>query len=194
RRRLLVPSGRFERAHDGDALYLFERSGSREGAGQSAAHIEGFGQVGGRYFPSASHQHGPLDDVLELAHVAGPHVRQEPSEGLRVYRLHRPIVLEAETFEEAFREQRDVLSLLSERWQFHRHWVDTEVEVLAERTVADRRRGVTVRRGDQPKIHWNRTTATQAPHRPVFQDAQKLGLEVRRHFSDLVEEQRALVG
>src|SRR6266545_4878516 len=95
----------------------------------------------------------PLDDVLEFANVAGPHIGQQPSEGLRVYSLDRPVVLEPESFEEAFREQRDVVSLLPQRRQFHGHGIDAEVEVLAERAVADRRLGIAVRRGDQPKTH-----------------------------------------
>ena len=102
-------------------------------------------------------------------------------------------MLGAEAVEEAPGEEGDVRGALAERGQRHRDRVDPEVEVLAEAALADRGLGIEVGRADEPEVHGHDPGAAEPPHRAVLEHPQELGLEIRRHLGDLVEEQRAPV-
>ena len=60
--------------------------------------------------------------------------------------------------------------------------------------ACDHRRQVAVGRGDQPHVDAERPRAAEALELVLLQHAQDLGLRVRAHVADFVEEQRAAVG
>ena len=72
--------------------------------------------------------------------------------------------------------------------------VEPVVEVLAESALLDLGSKVPVRRGDDPDVDLDGRVRTDALELPLLEDAQELGLGGQRHLTDLVEEDRALVG
>ena len=53
---------------------------------------------------------------------------------------------------------------------------------------------VAIRGRDDTDVHVNVRRRPEPAKRPVFEDPQQLGLERRRHFANLVQEDRPLVG
>ena len=86
------------------------------------------------------------------------------------------------------------LGPVAQRRQLHGDDVDPEVQVLAEAPRLHLRLQVAVGGAHQPHVHPGRLGAAHRPHLAVLQGAQQLGLHLRPHVADLVEEQRALVG
>src|SRR5213076_3649713 len=63
-------------------------------------------------------------------------------------------------------------------------------EILAERSVGDGLRDVTVRRGDQPNVDLEVARVADATDLALLDRAQELDLDRRRDLGDLVEEER----
>ena len=103
---------------------------------------------------------GVLDDVLELAHVAGEVVRHQEAEDLGV-NAGDVLPLEAvEPGDEVLDEQRDVLAPLAQRRDLDLHDVDAVVEVVPEGALLDAAaRG----RGGWRRSRARRTAAFRVP-------------------------------
>ena len=71
---------------------------------------------------------------------------------------------------------------------------EAEVEVLAERAVAHRRLEIAVGGGDDAHVDLDASRPPMRLELLFLQHAQQLGLQLRRHVADFVEEQRAAVG
>src|SRR5574341_60210 len=78
------------------------------------------------------HDDQPLDDVPELAHVAGPAILHEQFEGLVVDGLGLLAVFHGERLEKMADENGNVLPALPERRHFQGHHVQTVEEVFAK--------------------------------------------------------------
>src|SRR3569623_1103245 len=141
-----------------------------------------------------AHDHEPLDDIAQLAHVARPLVLLEPLEHGIIDRLVTEAVLVAALAHEALDEQRDVIRALLEIGRADRHDVQAEVEVLAERPFLDHLLEVAVRRGDDAAIRPQALLAADARELAGLQHAQHLRLRRQCHVADLVEEARAAGG
>src|SRR5688572_12691112 len=107
-------------------------AGARQAAGARAAEVR-------RQILLADHLVGhddePLDDVAQLAHVAGPLVLLEPVEHRLVDGLVAEAVLVAALAHEGLDEEWDVVGAILEVRGVDRHDVEAEVEVLAELAV-----------------------------------------------------------
>src|SRR5438093_893754 len=88
-------------------------------------------------------------------------------------------------------EQRDILAPLPHRRNPKRNRVDAEVEVLAKLPFAKRRLEIDVGRADETEVDVDEAVAADWPVLALLQDAQQLGLQVRRHLANLIEQQRA---
>ena len=103
-------------------------------------------------------------------------------------------VLGAILRDEVVREWSYVLDALPQRRQRDRDDVQAIEEVFAEVPGGDRARQVAVARGDDAGVRGQRLVRAHAVVCPLLQDAQELGLQVERHFADLVEQERAAFG
>ena len=86
---------------------------------------------------AARHDHGPLDSVLQLAHVAGPVVAHDPVPGRVLESGDRLAVLLGEAPEELVGEELDVVRSLAQWRQIDLHDSETIVQVLAQLVVGE---------------------------------------------------------
>src|SRR6185312_11647051 len=73
------------------------------------------------------------------------------------------------------------------------HNIETIIEVLAKRSLLQRRAQIAVGRGEQPHIHFERFGASQALELSLLEHPQELYLDGSRHIANLIEEQRAFI-
>ena len=180
-------------------ISAFSKASTRSVNVASAPFASGFrparcsGQVRGRDHVAAGQHHRAVDEVLELAHVAGVVVLQE-----EVHRLAGDaagLALVGEAPQEVVDQERDVLAPLAQRRQRDRDDVQAEEEILAEVAGPDHGLEVAVGGGDEAHVHLDR--ACVPPRRSkalLLQDAQQLHLRAARQVADLVEEEGAAVG
>jgi len=83
-----------------------------------------------------------------------------------------------------------VFAALAHRRNAKRDRVDPEVEIFAQLAFTKRGLEVDVGRANQPEIDVDQSIAAMGRYSRL-QHAQELGLEVRRHLANLVEQQRA---
>jgi hypothetical protein len=72
--------------------------------------------------------------------------------------------------------------------------VDAEIQVLAQAPFAQRHVEIDVRRADQPEVHVDDAIAADRPVFALLAAREQLGLEVRRHLADFIEQQRSALG
>jgi len=144
-------------------------------------------------FAVQRHHGGPLQAVLQLAHVAGPGVLRQAA--LCGGGQAQCAALDAaQAFEKMTRDFGQVFHAFAQRWRQDGHDVEPVVQILAELAGLDRRFEIAMGRRDQPHIHLDRAAAAHALQFALLQHAQQLGLKGRRDLADFVEEQRAAVG
>ena len=142
--------------------------------------------------PSAEDD-GPLEEVLQLADVSRKAVCREAFE--RRGREAGPRAPESpgDLAEEMVGEEREVLHPLPERGDVDRNRVQPVEEIGAEETRRHRLLQRPVRRGDDPHVGCPLARPSDAPVAAVLQEPEKLGLQLGRHVTDLVEEERPSV-
>ena len=87
-----------------------------------------------------------------------------------------------------------VFGPLSEWRDYELDDVEAIEEILSEPPLLHVLREVPVRRGDDTRVELPLAILADAPDLVFLQSAEELHLQGQRHLSDLVEEQRALVG
>src|SRR5262245_21898434 len=138
--------------------------------------------------------HHAADHVRELAHVFRPVVLHEDAHGRRRELADALVVLLVVLLQEMVDEEGDRVLALAQRRERDRHHVEPVVEVLAEAPVGDRLLEVAVRGRDDPGVDAHVALAAEPRELPVLQHLEQLGLQVRVHLADLVEEDRPVVG
>src|SRR5205807_10559198 len=88
----------------------------------------------------------------------------------------------------------DVFATITQRRQFHRNNRDAIEQVFAEGSLLDERREVSIRRRDYARVHFSFFVRADGAHLPLLQHAQEFYLHSRRHFTDFIEKDRALLG
>ncbi len=191
-----VPAGLLEDGPHVLAQGVVERARRRDdgrGGGGLVTHRGGeLEHVRGDHRP-VGQQRDPLEHVAELAHVAGPRVRQEPLLGLRRQGLERQAVVGADADQQMLGEQDHVAPALAQRRKAKGEDGESVVEILAEAALADGGLQIGVGGADDPRVGRLGMRAAQAPDRALLDDGQQLGLERLRQEPDLVQEDRALV-
>src|SRR5262249_24230270 len=129
-----------------------------------------------------------LDDVTELAHVAGPGVGHEKR--LEIGR-QRPVA--RESVEEGAGEHRDVLHPVAQRRHVEARDGDTVVEVLSESAPPNGFDQPTVRSGDDANVDRDLGRSAEASNGLRLEDSQELHLLLERQLAQLVEKERASV-
>ena len=145
-------------------------------------------------FAARRHHRQPAACVLELAHVPGPVECLEAARHLGLQRLGLDRDLVRGPLEIVREQQRDVVAAFPQRGRVHPDDVEAMEEVLPECPVANPRFEVLMRRRDDPHVDVNRHMAPDAIELAIGEHPEQARLEIGRHVSDLVEEQRAAVG
>jgi hypothetical protein len=136
---------------------------------------------------------GALDQVLELAHVAGPGVAQE-----RLHdRLRHPLDAAAELgpapLDDRPHQEWDVLPPAPERRNEDGEDPEPVVEVFAKTALGEGPGEIAVGGGEDSDVHLHGPDTADALELAGLEDAQKLGLKVQGEIADLVQEERASV-
>ena len=108
------------------------------------------------------HDHRALDDVAQLADVAGPGIRLQRGHVVPGDRLDALAERLRELLDEAPDQQRNVLGPLAQRRHADREDVEPVVQVLAERPRRDQLLEIAVGRGDDPHVDVDRLRAPRA--------------------------------
>ena len=135
-----------------------------------------------------------LDDVFELAHVAGKIVAIERAQGVGRETEHVLAHLAREALDEALDQERDVVAPLAQRRQLEADDVEAVVQVLAELAARDVGFDVAVGRGDHPHVDFRFLGRADRTHLAFLQHAKQLHLQAQRQLADFVEQDGAAVG
>ena len=138
--------------------------------------------------------HRPLDQVLQLAHVAWPVVVHEQPHRLGRDLAMGLVVLDRVLLEEVVGEDRNFFTPLTQGRQLNADDVQPEEQVFTQLAFRHGLLEVAVGGRDDPHVHVHVVLAPQARELAVLQDLQQLGLERRAHLAHFVEEHRAVVG
>src|SRR5918912_1938587 len=163
------------------------------GRAEGALRVADFGgQTLARDLFAGGDDDGALDDVLKLAHVAGPGVGFEQGEHVgRDLLGDAAAILLVVLADEVLRQGEDVLAPLAQGGQLNRHDGQAVVEVFAERALAHGLFQIDVGGGDDAHVHAARRGVAEGRELALLYDAQQARLRLRRDVADLVEEDRA---
>src|SRR5690606_18811299 len=93
--------------------------------------------------------------------------------------------------DEVDRQEVDVVPTFAEGGDVHRKRVQSEEQVLAERSVPDHGGQVAMRRREHPNVDLDRRVATHWADSSLLEDPKELGLKTRGHLTDLIQKDRA---
>ena len=140
------------------------------------------------------HDHDPLHDVAQLAHVAGPGVGLQHGERVATEFQRLLPRLGRQPIEEGPRQISDILGAAGQPGDFDLDHVQAVVQVFAEQAFVDQRLQVAVRGRDDPDIGPDFRGAAQLGQRAPVQEPCEPRLRVGREITHVVEQQRAAVG
>jgi len=95
----------------------------------------------------------PLDEVLELAYVAGPGITPQGRHRFFVQTNDLPRQDAIVLVQEMRDQHREIFQSLPERWEFDRYHVDAVEKILPERPPRDHGPQVAIGRSDDPATH-----------------------------------------
>ncbi len=136
---------------------------------------------------------GPIDGVLQLAHVPGPIVDHQQLQRLCGRADHALALLDVEAAHEVLDQIGDVLSAFTQGGRLDGEDIQAIEQVLAETAGRHRLRQVAVGGRDHPHIDPGRALGADGVDLPFLQGAQQLDLHVQGQLADLVQEQGAAV-
>ena len=152
------------------------------------------GEVFGGQHTVAAVDHGPLNDVLQLADVAGPGVLEDGVEEAVLDAVDGDAVLGGELDDELLGQRDDVDLPLTERRDLELQHAEAVVQVGAETRLLDQRLQIEVAGHDQPGL---RLQGAVRPHRlelAGLDDAQEFDLLLQSEDIDFVEQHRPATG
>src|SRR6266536_2386712 len=172
---------------EGPELQASLRNLSRRHARLGGA-ILGFDRV------AVGHDQDPLDQVLQLPHVARPGARLKNRERTRREPPGLAVVALREEAREVLDELRNVIRPFPQRRRAHRKDVQPEVEVLAEAPLLDRFVEIAVGGGDDAHVDLPDPRRSDRLHFSRLEHPKHLRLRPSGHVADFVQEDRAAVG
>ena len=141
-----------------------------------------------------AHHHRALDDVLQLAHVPRPVVRDQQVHGRAVEAGELAAHLLAVLVEEEGGQQRHVAVPVAQRRQVDGEHVEAVEQVRTEAAFLDQVRQVAVGGRDYAEIHVDRLRAAHAHDFALLEHPQQVGLRLEADVGDLVQKHRASGG
>ncbi len=189
---LLLPPDCSRALTDGFGLVL-GIEGGRQGVG-----LEIFEEVGGQIFGrddvlAAAHK-GVLQQVFQLAHVAGPGVVEKHLLDFRGNALDLSVEFAVEIAPEVLHQQGDVVPALLQRRHVDLDHFQTVVEIFAELSAGNPFLQITVGGGHQTHIDLDGRRLTDPLKFHVLDHPQQPQLHALGNFADLVQEDGAAVG
>jgi hypothetical protein len=166
----------------------------RDRHGYTDLRPEGTRQIGGRDPFTLAENHGVLDDVVELTHVALPGKCQEHLHGGAFHPLEGLLELAVVQTHEMLDERRNVLAALAKRRDLHADDVQPIKEIVAEAPFLHCLVEALIRGGDDAHLHFDRVARADGKDLLLLDRTQELHLQVERQVADLVEEDRAAAG
>src|SRR5436190_2627678 len=142
---------------------------------------------------AAGHDDQALHRIAQLADVALPAVPLQRLDRRRRDALRADVVLAAEIVHVVPDEERDVVDALAQRRHVNRDDREPEIQVFAEATLLDFFLEILVRGGDDADVYFDRPRGSEALDFAFLQHAQDLGLRLRAHVADFVEENRSAI-
>src|SRR6266550_5225206 len=140
---------------------------------------------------SFEHNHGPLDNVLQLADITGPGIRYKKIQRLLVNPADALSCFSSETIDEVLDQQGNVFSSFPQRRNLNRKNVEAVKQIAAKCTSSDGSLQVAIGGGDDPYVSADRLIATHTLKLTFLQNTQQRNLSFRGQFADFIEEESA---
>ena len=118
-----------------------------------------------------------LNEVLQLANIAGPAVLFKSREGRIVDVLGGNAVGDAVGLEKMFAKQGDIAETFAQRGELYRDDVNAVVKIFAEAPGTGHLLKIFVGSADQTKIDLAQCAATESLDHVVFENAEEFGLK-----------------
>jgi hypothetical protein len=135
-----------------------------------------------------------LDDVLELANVAGPAMSLEGAHRIGRETQIRSVLAFRMAIHKVVGEDRNVAFALTQRGKLQSGDVEAVEQIGAKPVLGDSRLERQVRSGHNARAQSALLRAAKATEAAVFDDAQQLRLQLERELGDFVEEDRSRAG
>src|SRR6266853_701249 len=137
------------------------------------------------------HNHGPLDDVLQLADITGPGIRYKKIQSLLVNPADALSCFSSETIDEVLDQQGNIFFSFPQRRNLNRENVEPVKQIAAKRPLGDGSLQIAISGCDDPSVRLDRLIATHTLKLPLLQNMQQRNLSFRGQLTDLVEENGA---
>ncbi len=141
-------------------------------------------------FGRAQH-HGPLDGVLQFAHIARPVIALKAGTSLRRNAGHAPFHLLAILRRKKCRQQRNIFAPLPQRRHVERHDIEAIVKIGTKGSRTRCFFQIAIGSGNQPDIEFDGTRSAHPLKFPLLQNSQQLGLHGDGQLSDFIQKNRA---
>ncbi len=134
-----------------------------------------------------------LDHIGQLANVAGPRIGAQLTErflgetGKMFFRFR------GKALEKKIRQRGDILYPIAQGRQRNRDYIESMIQIFAERAASYRVIEILVGRRDNFDIDPDRLGAADPFKLPLLEKAQEFGLQLRGNIADLIEEDGAAV-
>jgi hypothetical protein len=165
-------------------------AGRFDGAGARRVHLDG----GGLDFGLGCQQHGAVNGILQLAHIAAPRIGGEPCQGARTQPAIGDTIGLGIAAREMLGQRRHIGLPLTQRRQPQRDDVEPEIQILAKLPARDFAEQIAVRGGKDADVDAHRGGAAQPVDLALLHCAQQFRLQTHIHFADFVEQQGATLG
>ena len=146
----------------------------------------------------AQHQRHPLHHVAQLAQVAGPGVMTQrgvtPGQGGAQRLRQRRVERRQRLFQKVFRQHRDIVAARPQWRQLQPQGAQAVKQIGAKIALLNRLLQAGVGGADDAKVDLYRLLPADPGDGFFFQRPQQPGLQVQRHFADLIQKQGAAVG
>src|ERR1700687_462927 len=136
---------------------------------------------------------GALQNVLQFTDVSGPAVCQQTLSRFRRKFQSRFCEFTAQLVEKIISQLQHVVATLSQRGNRKRYCGHAEIQVFAKQFIRNLLLQVTVSRGDNPYIHFDRLCAADALEALFLEHPEQLCLDGQRQLPDFVQKQAAVV-
>src|SRR5262249_10239488 len=103
-------------------------------------------------------------------------------------------MLFVELTDEVLRQQRNVFLAIAQRRQMNGEYSKAIVEVLAQAALLNGLPRLLIGGGNDANIEFEFLLAAEPADLTVFQNAQKFWLQLKRHLSNFIQEQRTSIG
>ncbi len=163
----------------------------RQGHGVGLRRFIDIADGGGHVFKgdggAVAEEHGALDDVDQLAHIARPGVRAQGVHCLLGDAVNLAADAGAEVVDVAFHQHRDVLAAVPQRRDLERHNAQAVKQILAEVLRLHLFFQVAVGGGHHPHVHLEGFLAAHPLYFMLLQHVQQLHLELVGELADFIE-------